>query len=138
MGCIFPNPRRRSFYDRAIGQVSRGTALFSGCTEKDSYELKYILVYTSYKRFTQDPIKAASNLGDHRVSFDEAEEVFADPRMLDRFDGMHSDDERRYMAIGLSSRRLLVVIFTEPDANTVRLIAAGKATRKDKEAYEQE
>ena len=87
-------------------------------------------------RFTWDPVKAATNLRDHGVSFEEAEGVFTDPNLLDMFDGLHSGTEKRYIAIGLSSRRLLVVVFTEPDQHTVRIISAWKATRKDKQVYE--
>lgn len=63
-------------------------------------------------RFEWDPVKAASNLGKHKVSFDEAVTVFRDPlaRIVD--DPDHSTEERREIAIGHSLlNRLLFVFF---------------------------
>jgi len=56
---------------------------------------------------------------------------------METFDGQHSAQEPRYLAIGLSSRRLLTVVFTEPDSDTVRIISAWKSTRRDKQIYEE-
>jgi uncharacterized DUF497 family protein len=80
--------------------------------------------------------KAASNLRKHRISFEEASTVFADP-MARVFDApAHSDVEPRELIIGHSSlRRLLVVSFTErPTA--VRLITARRASKRERTDYE--
>ena len=63
-------------------------------------------------RFEWDDRKAAANLRKHGVSFDEAAEVFDDPYLAENDDG-HSHGEVRFVVIGYSSRRLLLVGFTE-------------------------
>jgi len=88
-------------------------------------------------RFTWDPAKAEINAANHDVSFEEAQEVFSDRNMLETFDELHSENERRYFAIGLSTRRLLTVVFAEPDDQTVRIISAWKSTQKEKQIYEE-
>jgi len=63
-------------------------------------------------RFEWDPRKAARNLSKHRVSFPEALTAFADPlaRIVD--DPRHSRDESRYVLLGSSvNKRLLVVMY---------------------------
>jgi hypothetical protein len=87
--------------------------------------------------FEWDERKAAANLSRHGVSFDEAKEVFEDPLYVDFYDPDHSYDEHRYLIIGLSQRRrLLIVSYTERE-DTVRLISAREATRGEREAYEE-
>lgn len=88
-------------------------------------------------RFEWDPKKAAQNVTDHGVSFEEASSVFADPlaRIFDDED--HSDKEQREIIIGHSIReRLLVVSFTER-IGVLRIISARKATRNERKDYEQ-
>lgn len=86
-------------------------------------------------RFEWDPEKAKRNLFSHKVSFEEAIESFFDPNAVDDFDEHHSDQETRYNLIGLSSRRLLFVVYSEPDADTVRIISARKADTKHEKIY---
>ena len=87
-------------------------------------------------RFEWDAIKASANLAKHGVSFDEAMEAFYDPNAVERYDELHSIDEKRFTIIGLSSRRLLHVAYTEPGDDAVRLISARKATGTERELYE--
>jgi uncharacterized DUF497 family protein len=87
--------------------------------------------------FAWDEEKAAVNLAQHGVSFEEAKTVFGDPLYVDFYDPDHSFDEHRYIIIGESQqRRLLIVSYTEPD-NMVRLISAREVTRSEREAYEE-
>jgi hypothetical protein len=81
--------------------------------------------------------KAAANLAKHRVSFDEAKTVFDDPLYVDFYDPDHSFDEHRYIIIGEShQRRLLIVSYTERD-DVIRLISAREVTRSERETYEE-
>ena len=50
--------------------------------------------------FKWDRKKAARNLADHGVSFDEAKTVFDDPLYVDFYDPGHSYDEHRFIIIG--------------------------------------
>jgi hypothetical protein len=87
--------------------------------------------------FEWDPKKAEENLKRHRVAFDEALTVFADPlaRLFD--DPDHSTDETREIIVGHSQKqRLLLVSFTER-APKVRIIGARKATKRERQDYEQ-
>ena len=88
--------------------------------------------------FEWDAIKAATNLRDHGVSFEEASTVFADPLAMLMADPDHSVDEERYVLLGESSRRsLLVVAFAERPPRT-RLISARRATRHERRQYEED
>jgi uncharacterized protein len=73
-------------------------------------------------RFEWDARKASENFVKHGVRFDEAVEVFYDPRALDHYDADHSTAEERFFIIGLSTRRLLFVVYTESDVDVVRVI----------------
>ena len=87
--------------------------------------------------FEWDPIKAATNLRDHGVSFEEASTVFADPLAMFMADPDHSVDEERFVLLGESTRRnLLVVAFAERPPRT-RLISARRATRHERRQYEE-
>ena len=87
-------------------------------------------------RFEWDDEKAVANLEKHGVSFGEATEVFYDPNALEGYDAEHSGDESRFFIIGLSSRRLLFVVYAERLEDTVRIISARRAVRKEQEEYE--
>lgn len=87
--------------------------------------------------FEWDEEKAAANFAKHEVSFEEAKTVFDDPLYVDFYDPDHSVDEHRYIIIGESQqRRLLIVSYTERDV-VVRLISAREVTRSERETYEE-
>ena len=87
-------------------------------------------------KFEWDDKKAVENLTKHGVSFGEATEVFYDPNALEDYDAEHSVDESRFTIIGLSTRRLLYVVYAERAADLVRIISARKADRAEQEIYE--
>jgi uncharacterized DUF497 family protein len=87
-------------------------------------------------RFEWDDAKAAANLRKHRVSFDEAAEVFHDPNALADHDPEHSDEEARFFIIGLSSRRLLYVVYAERTGDVLRIISARRADKLERTNYE--
>ena len=88
-------------------------------------------------RFTWDGNKAAINLKKHGVSFEEAQTVFDDEEALRIFDPDHSEDEDRFILLGLSERlRLLIVCHCyREDDEAIRIISARKATGKESSAY---
>ena len=87
--------------------------------------------------FEWDEEKAAANLAKHKVSFDEAKTVFDDPLYVDFYDPDHSYDEPRYLIVGESQqRRLLIVSYTER-GDAVRLISAREVTSAERKAYEE-
>lgn len=91
----------------------------------------------SAPRFEWDPKKAASNLRKHKVAFEDAQTVFSDERALLINDPDHSEDEERFVLLGLSSTmRLLVVVHCyRTDDNVIRLISARKANADERSHY---
>jgi uncharacterized DUF497 family protein len=89
-------------------------------------------------RFVWDSAKAANNVQRHNVTFEEAITAFFDPNALDTWDAEHSDDEDRFYLIGLSERRLLFVVYAEPEEGTIRIISARRAEGKYRRLYEQQ
>lgn len=88
--------------------------------------------------FEWDEEKAKRNLKKHGVSFDEAATIFNDPRIATIFDPDHSEDEERFISLGISFiQRLLAVAHTERNKKT-RLISARKATKSERNTYENE
>jgi uncharacterized protein len=87
--------------------------------------------------FEWDHRKAASNIRKHRITFDEASTVFGDPLSMLMDDPQHSEEEQRFLVMGLSVRaRLLVVAFAERPPRT-RIISARAATGQERKQYEQ-
>ena len=88
-------------------------------------------------RFEWHAAKAASNLAKHRVGFAEAKSVFDDENAVLIADPDHSQDEDRFILLGLSSgARFLVVCHCEREGgNTIRIISARKAGRTERNTY---
>ena len=81
--------------------------------------------------------KNEKNFAKHGVWFEEASTVFADLNALEIFDEDHSQDEERFVLLGMSTLpRLLIVVYCERDENNVRIISARKATKKEEKDYE--
>jgi len=86
--------------------------------------------------FMWDPQKAAANSRKHGISFEDAIATFHDPFSLTAFDPDHSDREDRFVTMGRDTvGRLLVVVHTDR-GETIRIISARKATRREREDYE--
>ena len=87
--------------------------------------------------FEWDEAKNRANQLKHAVSFEEAQTAFSDELGLVIHDPDHSDDEDRFVLLGVSSRlRILVVChcYREGD-EVVRIISARKATRRERSHY---
>ncbi len=87
--------------------------------------------------FEWDPRKAASNLRDHGVSFEEGATIFDDQLQIHFPDRAHYIGEQRYLCLGMSERgQLVMAVYTEPRPETIRIISAREATRKERKSYE--
>jgi hypothetical protein len=84
-----------------------------------------------------DPVKAEINLKKHQVSFEEASTVFDDPLFITFLDVEHSDDEERYITLGLSQRNRLLLIAHTDREEIIRIISARKATKNERRFYEE-
>lgn len=86
--------------------------------------------------FEWDEKKAAANSKKHGVDFSEAMTVFNDPLELTIADPDHSEDEQRFLSIGVSTAgRFLVVTYTER-AGRSRIINAREASSQERKHYE--
>ncbi len=90
-------------------------------------------------RFEWDPRKDGRNRLRHDVGFDEATTVFADPLAITIPDDDHSDDEERWVTMGLSHRqRLLVVVHAEGrKEEVVRIVSGRLADPDERREYEE-
>ena len=88
-------------------------------------------------RFAWDEHEASVNAKKNGVSFEEARSVFVDEyaKLID--DPAHSEDEERFVLLGLSSGlRLLLVCHCHREAgNVIRIISARKATARESNSY---
>jgi len=89
--------------------------------------------------FEWDESKAKSNLKKHGVSFEEAQSVFFDENARIVPDPEHSDDEDRFILLGISANvRILTVCHCyRQDEKTVRIISARKATNHEAKQYQE-
>jgi uncharacterized DUF497 family protein len=81
--------------------------------------------------------KAQANLRKHKILFADAVLVFQDDSAITIEDTDHSENEDRYITIGMDGLgQILVVVFTWR-GNVIRLISARKATSHERKAYEE-
>jgi uncharacterized protein len=85
-------------------------------------------------RFEWDEDKNRRNQQIHGLDFREAERVFT-PALLVEVDDREDYGEDRYIGLGRLDGRIIVVIFTQPDEDTVRVISLRKATSYERQQY---
>jgi uncharacterized DUF497 family protein len=86
--------------------------------------------------FEWDPDKAHRNQRKHGVSFEEATTVFSDPLSVTEFDPLHSDDEDRFIIMGVSSNNRVVVVSFTDRKERIRIISARAASKRERTTYE--
>jgi len=96
----------------------------------------YSVIMTSLQ-FEWDEWKNRTNQRKHGISFEEAQTVFFDENAFEYFDPDHSEEEDRFLMLGISAHlRVLVVCHCLREAgNVIRIISARKATRKERSQY---
>jgi len=87
--------------------------------------------------FKWDDRKNKANTKKHGVSFEEARTIFFDEKATAFFDPDHSEDEDRFILLGISIRlRILVVCHCFRESETVvRIISARKADKVEAQDY---
>ncbi|MEO8167310.1 MAG: BrnT family toxin [bacterium] len=88
--------------------------------------------------FEWDTKKAEENLKKHHISFQEATTVFSDLLSRTISDAEHSRGESRYITMGLSSARKLLVVSHTDRGERIRIISARRAFPKEVREYEEE
>ena len=87
-----------------------------------------------------DEAKNQINIRKHKISFEEAKTVFYDPNGKIIDDPDHSNEEDRFIILGLSKMLHLLVVchcYREND-ETIRIFSARKATKKEEKSYGRE
>jgi len=92
-------------------------------------------------RFEWDSVKAESNFRKHRVSFETATRVFADPFAVVEQDRIENG-ERRWQTLGIVDGYLLLLVAhtvqnAEDGIEVIRIISARRAEPKERKRYEQ-
>ena len=87
-------------------------------------------------KFEWDKRKAVLNIKKHGVSFENAATAFGDPLSVTIHDPKHSYDEDRFLLLGETQDKKLVVVAHTDRKDTIRLINARPATRQEREDYE--
>lgn len=86
--------------------------------------------------FEWDEAKAEANFRKHGVSFEDAESVFGDPLAITYFDPAHSDEEDRFLTIGMSQEGRIIILSHTDRGERIRIISAREATRGERKGYE--
>jgi hypothetical protein len=88
-------------------------------------------------RFEWSERKSQANKRKHKVSFEEAQTVFLDENAIRYFDPDHSQDEDRFIMLGMSfTLRVLVVCHCyREDDSVIRIISARKADKREQADY---
>ena len=87
--------------------------------------------------FEWDQRKNRANIKKHKISFEEAQTAFKDEHAIQFADPDHSQDEDRFILLGLSWKlRVLVVChcFRESEL-VVKIISARKANKSEEQNY---
>ena len=94
-------------------------------------------VHMTSLRFEWEPRKASANLKKHGISFEEAKSVFYDESAKLISDPDHSENEDRFILLGLSHslRVILVCHCYREHGNVIRIISARKATSHESKQY---
>ena len=89
--------------------------------------------------FSWDDNKARINLIKHQISFAEAKTVFEDENARLIFDPDHSEDEERFILLGLSIKlKILIVVHCYRDEEqNIRIISARKSTKVEQTQYKE-
>ena len=88
--------------------------------------------------FTWDPRKNSANIQKHGISFEEAKSVFYDENARLIHDPDHSENEERFIILGLSEMlNILVVCHCYREENEIIIISARKATKNEQNQYQE-
>lgn len=88
-------------------------------------------------KFEWDVHKATSNERKHRVTFEEASTVLSDFLSITIPDPLHPGNEERFVTIGQSDRRRMLVVVHTEKGDVIRLISARLTNAHERKKYEE-
>ena len=103
----------------------------------DPFLINTYNVHVIELNFEWDGRKEKANINKHGVSFNEARTVFYDENALQFFDPDHSEDEDRFILLGMHFKLRILVVYHcfRMGENVVRIISARKANSNEEHAY---
>ena len=91
--------------------------------------------------FEWDEQKNQINQKKHGISFEEVQIVFEDPYAILFDDPDHSDEEDRFLILGMSDKKGVCIVShcyrNAEQAEKIRIISARKATKTERTIYEE-
>jgi len=87
-------------------------------------------------KFEWDPQKNQANIAKHHLDFADSPKIFSFPLRI-ALDERQDYGEDRWIGIGMLEGRVVVVVFTEPDEETIRIISLRRALPYERIRYEQ-
>lgn len=89
-------------------------------------------------RLEWDPAKDEINRAKHGLSFEAASDLFkSGVDYVEIYDEEHSDEEDRFIAVDPINRGVIVVSYTERDADVLRILSARLATKNERRRFEE-
>ena len=85
--------------------------------------------------FKWDESKNKTNISERGLDFADAYQIFDAP-MLVRIDNRKDYGEERFVGIGLLKNLVVVIVFSEPNEQTIRIISLRKALKYEREQFE--
>ena len=85
--------------------------------------------------FAWDDNKNQENIGKHELDFADAWQIFEAPMLVD-IDNRRNYGENRFVGLGFLKNFVVVIVFTEPDEETIRVISLRKALKYEREQFE--
>lgn len=103
----------------------------------DLYLIFTYIVHMKEMIFHWDSKKEKNNIKKHNISFEEARTIFFDENAIQFFDPDHSDEEDRFILLGMSYRlRVLIVCHCFKESDTlIRIFSARKANKDEEQEY---
>jgi uncharacterized DUF497 family protein len=91
--------------------------------------------------FEWDVKKAKINKVKHKISFERVASVFKDSNAISISDEEHSDNEERWITLGLDDNGVLLTVihtflYQSSTVCRIRIISARKATHQEQEYYQ--
>ena len=86
--------------------------------------------------FKWDESKNKTNIDKRDLDFADAWQIFDAP-MLVRIDNRKDYGEKRFVGIGFLKNLVVVIVFTKPNEQTIRVISLRKALKYEREQFEE-
>ena len=131
------NQRNRQFRRNGAKRNAAGYLLLCVVSLLAMWPVCIYIIIMDYIHFEWDDNKEKENIKKHKISFDEAKTVFGDPNALLIHDPDHSDEEDRFILMGMSqTAKVLVVCHCfRGDESIIRIISARKADKQEEKLY---